>query len=139
MRKLLATFVVLTIIVLVVAGCYPPTPAPQLPAQTAVCTALATLQTAVAKLDTVTADTTVAEVQIIQKEIDTAVEGVKTAVKAVPAAKVDAVTTAIDRFHAAVQGIQPADTLGEVSASITTAAKGVEIAIQAAQSTLSCK
>ena len=106
MRKLLTTFVVLTVIMLIVAGCTAPAPAPaSVPdAQAAVCTALATLKTAVAQLGTVTADTTIEQVQTMQKDIDTAVEGVKTAAKAVPAAKIDSVTAAIDGVQSCREG-----------------------------------
>jgi uncharacterized protein YecA (UPF0149 family) len=141
MRTLLTTFVVLTVIMLMVAGCtaVAPTPASLPEAQEAVCTALGTLKTAVAQMSTITADTTIEEVQAMQEAIDTAVEGVKTAAAAIPEAKVDSVTTAVEGLQTAVRDVEPSDTLGEASASITAAAQGVETAIQETQTTLTCK
>ncbi len=139
MRKYGSIFVLLSLLVLAVAGCTAPVPTSVPDAQAAVCTALEGLRTAVAQVGTVSADTTVEEVESIQAGIDTAVTTLERAVEAVPEAKIDGVKTAIEGLQGAVRTVAPSDTLGDAAESITTAAEGVVTAIEETQSTLSCR
>lgn len=137
MGKLLKTFIVLIVTVLIVIGCATPQSVPD--AQSSFCTALTTFETAVAKLGTITVDTPSSDVQSIQKEITKAWDGVKTAAQALPDTKINSLTTAIENLQNAIKTIPSSGSLGAAQASITTAVQGVQSAIQEIKTTVSCK
>jgi hypothetical protein len=137
MGKLLNTFIVLIVTVLIVTGCATPQSVPD--AQASFCTALTTFETAVAKLGTITIDTPSSDVQSIQKEITKAWDGVKTAAQALPDAKLDSLTAAIEGLQAAIKAIPSSGSIGEAQASISAAVQDLETTIQETKTTLSCK